>query len=308
MRNPIKNAWYSLWHDHNHFKFAIIRRMPWLIKDDKKYLSLLFECAMGYPMNWDNPITFNEKLQWLKLYNRRPEYVQMVDKIAVKDYVASIIGKEYIIPTISVWDKPADIEWDSLPEKFVIKTNHDGGGHGIVICSDKKKFDKKTAIKELSNSYNRSSYSIGREWGYKYVKHRILAETYMESEGGDLKDYKFFCFDGEVKALYVATERSSGDVKFDFFDAEWNHLDIMQAHPMSGKLIEKPQTFDLMKQLASKLSKGIPHVRVDFYEINGKPYFGEMTLYNRGGLVPFTPAKWDEIFGSWITLPKQKTI
>ena len=307
MKNPIKNALYSLLHDRGHFLAAILYRVPFLVPNDKLYLSWIYRCEFHRALNWEQPTTFNEKLNWLKLYDRQTKYIQMVDKVAVKDYVASVIGTEYVIPTIAVWDKPEDIEWDKLPNQFVLKTNHDGGGHGIVVCKDKAHLDKSLALKELNHSYRRSTFPIGREWPYKHIRHRILAEKYMEDESGELRDYKFFCFDGVVKALFIATERSGGDVKFDYYDADFNLLNLVQQHPLSGKVLQQPKSFELMKLLASKLTKGIPQVRVDFYEVNGKPYFGELTFFHHGGFVPFHPNKWDEIWGSWITLPT-KTI
>ncbi len=271
---------------------------------DKLFLQMLYRRVLDKRLDLNNPITFNEKLQWMKLYDRRPEYTTMVDKYAVKKYVADIIGEEYIIPTLGVWDKPEEIDWESLPDQFVLKCTHDSGG--LVICRDKSKLDKPAAIEKLRKSLKRSYYKLGREWPYKNVPKRILAEKYMEDTSvGDLPDYKFFCFDGVVKAMFIGTERGSGDVKFDYYDAEFNHLDLIQEHPMSGRNLTKPEHFDEMKQLASKLSKGLPQVRVDFYNINGAIYFGELTLFHHGGIVPFHPESWDYEFGNWIKLPEK---
>lgn len=272
---------------------------------DKLYLQLLYRRIFNKKLDLNNPKSFNEKLQWIKLYDRRPEYTMMVDKYAVKEYVAGKIGKKYIIPTLGIWDKPEDIEWDNLPNQFVLKCTHDSGG--LVICRDKDKLDKEAAIKKLSESLKRNYYIAGREWPYKNVPRRIIAEKYMEDVSvGELPDYKFFCFDGVVKALFIGTERGTGDVKFDFYDADFNHLDFVQEHPMAGKVLPKPQHFEKMKELASQLSQGIPHVRVDFYNINGDIYFGEMTFFHHGGVIPFHPEEWDYTFGSWIKLPKDK--
>lgn len=272
---------------------------------DSFFLKLQFRCIFGRRPNMANPQTFNEKLLWMKLYDHRPEYITMVDKYAVKKYVADIIGEQYIIPTIGVWDKPEDIDWDSLPDQFVLKCTHDSGG--LVICKDKPKLDKNAAIEKLNASLQRDYYKVVREWQYEKVPKRIIAEKYMEDKTfGELPDYKFFCFDGEVKALFIGTERGSGDVKFDFFDADFNHLDLVQIHPMSGKDLPKPEHFEKMKGLAAKLSKGYPHLRVDLYNVNGDIYFGEITLYHHGGIVPFHPEKWDYTFGSWINLPEKK--
>lgn len=279
------------------------RYFLWL--PDKLYLKLLFRFKMGYKLNLKNPKTFSEKIQWLKLYNRRPEYTKMVDKYAVKDYVASIIGNEFIIPTLGVWDKPEDIEWEKLPDKFVLKTTHGGGNSGVVICKDKATFDKEVALRKLNKSMKQDIYWQLKEWPYKNVRKRIIAEEYIDPEtiAKDLPDYKFFCFDGEVRALFIGTERQSGDVKFDYFDSDFNHLDLRQVHPMSGRNLEKPSNFEVMKKIASDLSKGIPLVRIDLYNVNGKIYFGEMTFFHHGGIVPFHPIDWDYKFGSWIKLP-----
>ncbi len=272
---------------------------------DKFYLSCMVRVHCGYWPNWNNPQTYNEKLNWLKLYDRQPRYTMMVDKYAVKEYVASIIGSSYIIPTLGVWDKPEDIDWDSLPDRFVLKTTHGGGNTGVVICKDKATFDRKKTMEKLNKSLKQDIYRVLREWPYKNVPRRIIAEQFIEGETGDLPDYKFFCFNGEVKALFIGTERSSGDVKFDYFDAEFHHLDLVQSHPMSGKQIPKPDTFEEMKIVASQLSKGIPHVRVDLYSVNGQVYFGEITFFHHGGVTPFHPQEWDYIFGSWISLPEK---
>lgn len=274
--------------------------------DDEKYLKKIFEACVGYPLNLDNPRTFNEKIQWLKLYDRKQEYTTMVDKYAVKDYVASVIGEEYIIPALGVWDSFEEIDFDMLPNSFVLKCTHDSGG--VVICKDKSKFDYEKARETLNHFMKRNYYMVWREWPYKDVKHRILAETYMEdSESHELTDYKFFAFNGKVKSLFIATDRfSQEETKFDFFDENFNHLPMTNGHPNSTIPIKKPQNFELMKTLAEKLSLGIPHVRVDFYEVNGKVYFGELTFSHWSGLVKFDPPEWDEKFGEWIELPKKK--
>lgn len=305
MRNPIKNAWNALLHDRRHVVFAIFRRMPWIIPSDKLYLEIFYWLCMRKKLNLNNPTTFNEKLQWLKLYDHKPEYTQMVDKYLVKDYVAKKIGAQYIVPTLAVWDKPSDIDWDVLPNQFVLKTNHDGGGNGIVICKDKSKLNKMHAIIELCHSYYRNSYLIGREWPYKNVKHKIFAEKYMEDKQyGELRDYKFYCFDGEVKVMLITSGRGTGNTMMNYYDMDFNILDLHQGHPhIEGKVI-KPVTFDEMKVVASKLSKGIPQVRVDLYEVDGKVYFSELTFSDSGGVGSFHPEEWDKIFGNWIKLPE----
>ncbi len=276
------------------------------IVPDSIYIRLQYYYHFHRLLNLKNPQSYNEKLQWLKLYDRRPEYTMMVDKYLVKEYVAKTIGEEYIIPTISDWNSINEIDWEKLPHQFVLKWNHDSGS--IVICKDKTKLDKNQAIQILRRNEHSSGYWYGREWPYKNVKPRIIAEKYMEDEDGELKDFKFFCFDGEVKAMFVATDRfnQTEETKFDFFDADFNHLPFTNGHPNATRQIKKPECFELMKHLAGKLSKGYPHIRVDFYEIRGKVYFGELTLYHWSGFVPFNPPSYDKVFGDWITLPEKK--
>lgn len=419
---------------------------------DKTYLKIMFRLKTGHKLHLRNPKTFSEKLQWLKLYNRRPEYTMMVDKYAVKDYVAKIIGDEYVIPTLGVWDRPEDIDFDSLPNQFVLKTTHGGGSIGVVVCKDKSKFNRQKAIDTLNDSMKQDVYRYSKEWPYKNVKPRVIAEQYIDpapnvdglpdykwycfngepkfcqviqdrnisetidffdtdwnhqefigfepqakhaavlpakpdniethlriarelskdipfaridlyetgadtffgevtfypacgfgsfrpnqyneilgqmlvlpgkNRGGviikqlqnnslkitqpDLLDYKYFCFNGKVQALFVATERQTAgeDVKFDFFDKDYNHLPFKQGHENSMVMPSKPKNFDLMKQLAEKLSKGIPQVRVDMYDLGDRVLFGEMTFFHFSGTMPFEPEKWDRTFGDWLTLPNK---
>lgn len=294
--------------DSNSIWSSILVRSSFLFPEDT-FLKLLFRTCMHKQLNLENPETYSEKLQWLKLYNRKPLYPKLVDKYEVKDYVANIIGKEYIIPTIGVWNSFDEIDFAQLPNQFVLKTTNGGGSTGVVICKDKSAFDISSAKKKLVKSMH-TNVDMG-EWPYKQIKPRIIAEQYMEDkETGELRDYKFFCFDGEVKALFIATDRGViGDQpKFDFYDADFNHLPFKQGHPhQTKKEIKKPATFELMKELASKLSKGEPHERIDLYEINGKVYFGEITFFHFGGIEPFDPEEWDYKFGSWLKLPS-KTI
>lgn len=286
----------------NNIIIKLLRLLP-----DKPYLSLKFYKEFGRFPNWDTPQTFSEKLQWLKLYDRKPEYTMMVDKFAIKDYVAKKIGPEYVIPTLGLWNKPEDIEWEKLPDQFVLKTTHGGGNEGVVICKDKKIFDKEKAIQKLNISMHTDLYQVWREWPYKNVPKRVIAEKYIEPnpETNDLSDYKFFCFDGKVKGLFVATERQNPneEVKFDFFDADYNHLPFRQGHDHAKVTPLKPKNFELMKQLAEKLSKGIPHVRVDLYDLGDIVLFGELTFYHFSGLVKFEPEEWDYKIGEWLKLP-----
>lgn len=274
---------------------------------DKNALKLKYYATIGKRLNLDDPQTFNEKIQWLKLYDQNPMYTTYVDKYAVKAFVKERIGEEYIIPTIGVWDNPADIDFASLPSQFVLKVTHDSGG--LVICKDKSMLDWEAVCLKLNKSLARDYYMLHREWPYKNVPRRIIAETYMEDEKSkELPDYKFFCFHGEPKMMFIATGRQNinDETRFDFFDMSFNHLAIKNGHPNADTTPAKPQNFDLMIQLAKKLSQGIPHVRVDFYEMNGQVYFGEMTFSHWSGFVPFEPESWDYTLGQWIDLKQVK--
>jgi len=230
-----------------------------------------------------------------------------VDKFDVKKYVADRIGEEYIIPTYGVWDSFDEIDFDKLPDQFVLKCTHDSGG--LVIVRDKSALDKTKARRKIEKCLKRNFYYLGREWPYKDVKPRIIAEAYMEDETtAELRDYKFFTFNGVPKVLFVASERQKEgeETKFDFFDMDYNHLPVCNGHPNASVPPKKPETFEKMRELAEKLSEGIPHLRVDFYEVNGKIYFGELTFYHWSGMVPFEPEEWDYTFGSWLELPIAK--
>ena len=272
---------------------------------DKLFLYIEYYCLMGKVLHLNNPKTFNEKLQWLKLYGRRPIDTVLSDKYAVKEYISKTIGSEYVIPLIGVWDDFDDINFDELPDQFVLKCTHDSGG--IVICKDKSNFDIDAARKLLKKNLQTDFYVYSREKAYRDIPRRIIAEKYMEdSKTKELRDFKFFCFDGVPKALFIATDRQKEgeETKFDFFDMDFKHIPVTNGHPNADVKPSKPESFEKMKDLATILSKGIPHVRVDFYEINGRIYFGEMTYSHWGGMVPFTPDSYDRQFGDWIKIPE----
>ncbi len=300
----MQSLFYYIKHPKVLGNVVLVHYCGWM--PDKLYLKIKFKILMGKQLNLKDPQSFNEKLQWLKLYNRQPEYTMMVDKVRVKDYVASIIGEQYIIPTIAVWKDPDEIDFDKLPECFVLKVNHNSGT-GMYICKDKSKMNAEKVKAELRKGLNEDYFKKNREWPYKDVPRSAFAEQYMEDQFGELRDYKLFCFDGKVKALFIASDRSKGEheVKFDFYDWDFHHLPFTNGHPNADVTPNKPESFEEMKRLAEKLSKGIPHVRIDFYDINGKVYFGEMTFFHWSGMKPFVPEEWDYTFGSWIVLPEK---
>ncbi len=295
--------------DRSAFMAAIIQNFfRWL--PDKTYLQLLYRFKMGHRLDLNHPKTFTEKIQWLKLYNRRPEYTLMVDKYAVKKYVADIIGEKYIIPTLGVWDKPEDIDWDALPNEFVLKTTHGGGSGGVVICKDKKTFDRNKAILTLRDSMNSDIYRSLREWPYKDVKKRVLAEKYMAPKDMvnnpiyDLSDYKFFCFNGEPKYCQVIRDRHSKE-SIDFYDMNWRHQEFVGLNPIASNGINpvpQPLLLDDMICICNKLSKNMKFVRIDMYVIDNRIYFGEITFYPASGMGLFNPDKWNEELGNLISL------
>ena len=304
MKRPFYNAIHSLFFRPKHFVAALLYRFGGCLPDET-YLEWMYYLKCGRKLELENSKRFNDKLQWLKLYYRDPLWTKMVDKYGVKELVSERIGPEYVARCLGVWDSAKDIEWDKLPNQFVLKTNHDSGNNGVFIVRDKSKVNKSQIIRRINASLRRDTSIPGREWPYKDVPRKMFAEQYLEDASGELRDYKFFCFDGQVKYLFIATERQSGgEVKFNYFDANFQDLGIVQHHPMSNKKIEKPAAFEQMKELAAKLSVGLPEVRVDLYEANGRIYFGEYTFFHHGGMVPFHPDKWDIIWGENIVLPK----
>lgn len=276
------------------------------ISADKLYLKLLFRVRVGYKLNLNDPCTFNEKLQWLKLYDRNPLYTRLVDKAEVKSWVAERIGWKHVIPTFGIWNSFSEINFDMLPSQFVLKCTHDSGG--LVICRDRAKFDIRAARKKIDRSLSRNFYWSGREWPYMNVKPRIIAEKYLDDGTFDLTDYKFMCFDGCVKCVFTCTGRVENDLRVDFFDPEWNHLPLTRHYPNADIPPAAPACLKEMIVLSETLSESIPFVRVDFYEIAGELYFGEMTFYPGSGFEEFDPREWDERLGSWLDLPSEEVL
>jgi len=272
---------------------------------DPVYLRMMYFIKIGRPLRLRHPKGFNEKLQWLKLHNRKPEYTTMVDKHEAKAYVAERIGDSFIIPTLGVWDSFDEIDFDALPDAFVLKCTHDSGG--LVICRDKNTLDKAAAREKISSCLARNYYWDYREWPYKAVKPRIIAETYLPGDGGELPDFKFMCFNGKVKSIMVCSQRGTEDgLHVTNYDPQWNVLPFERGYPIAEKPVQKPQRLEEMIRLAEQLAEDIPYLRVDFYETQGKIYFGELTFFPGSGYSRFRPREWDEILGSWIRLPEEK--
>lgn len=289
-------------------KLLLIKSLMFLspLFSDKIYLKMLFPLKVGYKLNLDNPKSYNEKLQWLKLNYKNPELPKLVDKYDYKEYVKKNVGEQFLIKTYGVWTSVEEIDFDNLPSQFVLKTTHDQGG--VIVCQDKSTFDIVKAKKKLQKHLNRNLYYLFREWVYNEVQPRIIAEEYLEDKSKEgLKDYKFYCFDGEPKLMYITSGKQIGANYIDFYDMDFNYIDIKRPKfKQMGNHYIKPINWDLMIELAQKLSKGYPHVRIDFYDVNDKLYFGEFTLFQGGGLMPFYPEKWDYILGEYINLPETK--
>lgn len=284
--------------------YKVARLIP-----DKVFLSLKYRKTFGYFPDWKHPKTFCEKITWLKLYDRNPQYTQMVDKYAVKEYVAGIIGQQYVIPTLGVWEKAEEIDFDSLPNQFVLKATHDSGR--VVICSDKAKLDRKEAVRVMKESLARDFYAVTREWPYKHVKRRIIAEKFIapmkDNAPADLPDYKFFCFNGVPTYCQVIRDRSTVET-IDFYDMDWVHQEFVGLNPIVQNglsPVARPSHLDDMERICRILSKDIPFVRIDLYVVDENTYFGEMTFYPASGVGVFTPEEWGDKLGNLLALPTE---
>ena len=271
---------------------------------DELYIKLCYRAAFHKKLDLKHPKTYNEKLQWMKLYDRNPLYRTLVDKFAVRAYVAEHVSEEYLIPMVGgPWTDPEQIDFDALPDQFVLKCNH--GSTTNIICKDKRKLDIPAARAKLKKWLGMSWFWYGREWPYKDLPPCIYAERYMEDENDrELRDYKFFCFDGKPECIMVTTDRTDGSTEThaDFFDMDYNHLPFHKKHPNAPVTPAKPRNFEAMKALAAKMSAGLPAVRIDLYDVNGKVYFGEYTFFSASGFGPFQPAAWDEKLGAYIRI------
>ena len=293
-------------------KKIIPRNIRWKIMDilsflpDEPYIKLFYFSVSGKWMDLKNPKGFNEKQNWLKIHDRHPEYTDLVDKYAVRAHINEVLGEGHLFPLLGKWETFEDIDFNVLPNAFVLKCNHDSGSTKII--HDKNSLteeEKKEMGKKFNARLKDNFFHAGREYPCKNIKkHYILAEQLMEDSahpGKSVDDYKFFCFDGVPKIMFIATDRAT-DCRFDFFDMDFNHLDIENLHPHADKPIPKPEMFEEMKQIAATLSKGMKFVRIDLYQINGTIYFGEYTFFHGGGFAPFYPEEWEQRLGSWIKL------
>ncbi len=277
----------------------VVRSIP-----DSLYLKYMYKKVMGKKLDLENPRTFNEKLQWLKLHDRKPEYTKMVDKYQVRQYIKEKIGEEYLIPLVGgPWDKFEDIDFSKLPEQFVLKCTHDSGS--VAICKDKRNFDIPLVRNQFNRALKGNFFYGGREWPYKNVKPRIIAERYIsDTKGEEIVDYKLHCFNGEVKIILVCADKTHEEKKV-FYDRQWNKLLLKRPGMPSDTEISRPQRLSEMIEIAKVFSKEIPFLRVDLYEVSSRLYFGELTFFPAGGFETFEPEEWDRQMGEWLCLPNR---
>ena len=275
---------------------------------DEKFLRLLWKARFGTELNLQAPRSFNEKMQWLKLYDRNPLHTLLVDKYAVKKYVSDQIGEKHVIPTLGVWKAPEEIDFDALPERFVLKCNHTSG-EGLILCKDKSRLNRNKAIAEMEKAIKSDYYLTYREWPYKDVPRKIIAEPFMEDRKAvelgldSLPVYKFLCFEGEPRIIQTIQNDKMPNESIDYFDPSWNLLSMRQNYPNSAIPTAKPEQLSEMLAIARKLSQGFHFVRVDLYEINSEIFFSEFTFFSDAGFAPFEPPEWNDALGSWIQVP-----
>lgn len=291
----------------------IILHLKWMLAQkgffdswsDERYLKFTYRLMIGQKLNLNNPQTFNEKLQWLKIHDRNYQYTNLVDKIEAKKIVGKVIGEEYIIPTLEVCNSFDKIDWEKLPNRFIIKCNHNSGG--VIIVNDKKEIDKDSLRAHFNKLLKKNYYYNGREYPYKNIKPKIMIEENIQNSNTkkQIDDYKLMCFNGKVKCSFVCSNRDSKEgLCVNFYDRDWNPMPFERHYPKNKHEFPKPKEYDKMVKLAEKLSKNIPFVRVDFYVVNNKIYFGELTFYPGSGMEEFTPNKWDYILGTWLDISK----
>ncbi len=291
----------------------IILHLKWMLAQkgffdswtDERYLRLTYRLMIGKKLNLNNPQTFNEKLQWLKIHDRNYQYTNLVDKIEAKKIVGKVIGEEYIIPTLEICDSFDEIDWEKLPNRFIIKCNHNSGG--VIVVNDKKDLDKDSLRTHFNKLLKKNYYYNGREYPYKNIKPKIMIEENIQNANTkkQIDDYKLMCFNGKVKCSFVCSNRNSKEgLCVNFYDEDWNPMPFERHYPKNKQEFPKPKEYNKMVELAEKLSKNIPFVRVDFYVVNDKIYFGELTFYPGSGMEEFTPNEWDYILGTWLDISK----
>ena len=291
----------------------IILHLKWMLAQkgffdswtDERYLKLTYRLMIGKKLNLNNPQTFNEKLQWLKIHDRNYQYTNLVDKIEAKKIVGKVIGEEYIIPTLEICDSFDEIDWEKLPNRFIIKCNHNSGG--VIVVNDKKDLDKDSLRTHFNKLLKKNYYYNGREYPYKNIKPKIMIEENIQNANTkkQIDDYKLMCFNGKVKCSFVCSNRDSKEgLCVNFYDEDWNPMPFERHYPKNKQEFPKPKEYNKMVELAEKLSKNIPFVRFDFYVVNDKIYFGELTFYPGSGMEEFTPDEWDYILGTWLDISK----
>ncbi len=283
--------------------YLLFRDIAGGILSDKNYLRLIYRINFGKKLHLDNPKTFNEKLNWIKLYDRNPQYTIMADKYEAKDFVAKKLGStDNIVPCLGVYSSFDEIDFSKLPEKFVIKATHDSSG--VIICKDKSSFDISAARKRINTTMKKNYFPASREWPYKNIPRKVIVDKFLDNHSDrELTDYKFWCFNGVPKVLYITNK--GAQVCENFYDMDFKPLDIDHGFPRVSPEFEKPGAFEEMKQMACKISKGIPFVRIDFFYVEGHVYFGECTFFDWGGMRPFKSEKWEKILGEWLVLPEK---
>ena len=273
---------------------------------DKAFQKWDYKIHSGKKLSFRNPQTYNEKLQWLKYYYHNPLQTQLVDKYEVREYIKERFGEENLTKCYGVFDKWEDIDFSKLPNQFVVKCTHDSGS--VYVCKNKNDFEYDKCKKIITSGLNRNQFYLSREWPYKNVKPRIMIEEFLhDDKTDDLIDYKLMCFSGKVRRLYTVSRRETESGPYeDYYDISWNHLPIKHHYNYSDNPPTKPSNFDKMVFCAEVLSKDFPYVRVDFFDVNNKMYFGEMTFYPSGGRIPFSPEEVDKEMGEWIILPPKR--
>jgi len=284
---------------------SVSSRFIYYCYTDKAYLDYKFNEVFGHSVNWKNPVTFNEKMQWLKLYDRNPLYTQMVDKYEVRKYVSERIGEEYLIPCLGVWDRFDDIDFSTLPSQFVLKCTHDSGS--VIVVKDKSAFNVDEARQKLEKCLKKNYFRKQREWPYKNVKPRIIAEKFMKDDNDEvLRVYKVFTFSGEPYLIQAIQNDKTTSETIDYYDCDWNFLNIQQVYPNCPQRLKKPNKLKEIIDTARRLSCGNAFLRVDLYEINGMIYFSEFTFYSDAGIGVFEPSYWDKKLGDLVVLPLRK--